>query len=65
MGQRIAKRVSVPIAVLGLAAVGVDIFALIVNPTIHTVVALLAFSIGGVAVILASRVASRPSATSG
>lgn len=52
-----AKRVSIPIALFGLAGVGVGIFALNVNGTIHTIVALLAFTSGGVAVILASTIA--------
>lgn len=51
------KRVSIPIALLGLGVVGVGIFALNVNGTIHTFVALLAFTAGGVAVILASTIA--------
>ena len=53
-----AKRVSLPIAVLGIAAAGVGVFALNVNATAHTVVALLAFTSGGVAVILASTIAA-------
>lgn len=52
-----AKRVSLPIAVLGVAVVGVGIFALNVNPTIHTLVALLAFTSGGLTLILASTIA--------
>jgi hypothetical membrane protein len=52
-----ARRVSIPIALLGIGAVGVGIFALNVNPTIHTLVALLAFSSGGVTLILASTIA--------
>lgn len=52
-----AKRVSIPIGLLGIGAVGVGIFALNVNPTIHTVVALLAFTSGGVTLILASTIA--------
>ena len=52
-----AKRVSIPIALLGIGAVGVGIFALNVNPTIHTIVALLAFTSGGVTLILASTIA--------
>jgi hypothetical membrane protein len=52
-----AKRVSVPIALLGLGAVGVGVFALNVDPNIHTLVALLAFSSGGVTLILASTIA--------
>lgn len=52
-----AKRVSIPIALLGIGAVGVGIFALNVNPTIHTIVALLSFVSGGVTLILASTIA--------
>jgi hypothetical membrane protein len=52
-----AKRVSIPIAVLGIGAVGVGIFALNVNPTLHTLFALLAFTSGGVTLILASTIA--------
>lgn len=52
-----AKRVSIPIALLGTGALGVGVFALNVNPTIHTVVALLAFASGGVTLILASTIA--------
>lgn len=52
-----AKRVSIPIALLGTGAVGVGIFALNVNPTVHTLVALLAFTSGGVTLILASTIA--------
>lgn len=52
-----AKRVSIPIALLGLGVVGVGIFALNVNPTIHTLVALLAFTSGGLTLILASTIA--------
>lgn len=52
-----AKRVSIPIALLGTGAVGVGIFALNVNPAIHTVFALLAFSSGAVTLILASTIA--------
>lgn len=52
-----AKRVSTPIALLGLAVVGVGIFALNVNSTIHTFVALLAFTSGGLTLILASTIA--------
>lgn len=52
-----AKRVSIPIGLFGLAVVGVGIFALNVNGTIHTIVAVLAFTSGGATVILASTIA--------
>lgn len=52
-----AKRVSIPIALLGFGVVGVGIFALNVNPTIHTFVALLAFTSGGLTLVLASTIA--------
>lgn len=52
-----AKRVSIPIALFGIAGVGVGIFALNVNSTIHTIVALLAFTSGSITLILASTIA--------
>ncbi|HET7337976.1 MAG TPA: DUF998 domain-containing protein, partial [Candidatus Dormibacteraeota bacterium] len=50
-----AKRVSIPIALLGLGVFGVGIFPL-TNPTAHTLVAIVAFYCGGIAVILASTI---------
>ncbi|HET7338622.1 MAG TPA: DUF998 domain-containing protein [Candidatus Dormibacteraeota bacterium] len=52
-----AKRVSIPIALLGLGVFGVGIFPL-TNPTAHTLVAIVAFYCGGIAVILASTIAA-------
>ena len=52
-----AKRVSIPIALLGFGVVGVGIFALNVNSTVHTLLALLAFTSGGLTLILASTIA--------
>ena len=52
-----AKRVSIPMSVFGFAVLGVGIFALNVNVTIHTIVALLAFTSGSVMIILASTIA--------
>ena len=50
------KRVSIPIALLGLGVFLVGVFPL-TNPNAHTIAALLAFYAGGVAVILGSTVA--------
>lgn len=50
------KRVSIPIALLGLGVFGVGVFPLS-NPNAHTIVAAIAFYCGGIAVILASTIA--------
>ena len=52
-----SRRVSIPIAWLGIGITGVGIFALNINPTMHTILALLAFTSGGVTLILASTIA--------